>query len=1576
MKKIRFLILALVGLLGGVVSASGKTVYIQPNTWANDNAILSLWTWTVDNNVSSNEAWATLTEVQYENGILKAELDDAINRMILVRGTTANSWDDKWNQTGDIDISDADGKLLVMGDIAAGTYDVADYTEPLLRDYWVEGDAGLISEGWNAADGNKMANFTLTKNNVMLLVGTYGYKVYCGYGEGTWYPAGENKTLEVTENGYYNVTFTFDPATGEPSAVATKTEAIGYLVDFNTAISTSVHDFAVASNWKHIVPVSDYDGQGPYYMSYSYSSTEGINGTGTLLPYRQYAGDYAGGEVVNDVLVTPILNGKVKMFVKPSGLASSSNPSFVEMYKVNADGTETGDLIQRFTVSEGYTSSSIEGWYTVEINLTEAQRIGLRVQYAYLDNFTATEATIVAEPKLTIMGVASPTGSTPYYVSQKEDGSADVELKVTLQNTGEVDLVAGSTENFTLTPVKKAYYGSTETVYDAVKFNIPVDIAIGETKEVSMTFNVPNVETGWLYWKVKENVSGTTSSAMVQSEVQEYASKFIFDVSGTSYYSSSSATTTAINFGKVTEEATVNYEIYNSGSAPLTINSFTLPEPFTSDAPTGEFTVAGGEKKQIAITMPATTPGVFAGNLEIVYTNFGKAQATYTLGISGTVIDTSKNWITFSNAANNNGQFPAGSIHSDYVYISKASSEDNWYLQSTSTTTKFITPLLTAEAGESFTYDAWYSSYSSSCAVKVYTSTDRINWTQVDNQTYSSGIGSTAKTFTVSIPEAGNYYLGFELISTALLDNIYGLTLAPTTEHDWYVISSEVPTTGTQNAEYTASMSLKNISADADVIETATLYVGGEAVATVENITLEGNAKTAIEGTGRNQKSNIEDPVEIAVTYKPHNFGTFPAYIELKSGDAVVKTDEVEVTIAEEEIKSDATIEADGFSSSTPLNLYYKNSEAVSLYTAAILKNNFGLTDGAKISSITYKGYGPSSSHTTALKVWYEWTDDTEQVALSGSDAYDTSNMISLIDEESHEWPSGGSSTAPIDLLTLTFDTPIEYEEGKALRIVIRSTYDGYKNGYYWEKSNISTHPESGKFVTYRHQNDGTAGVFTGSWTSDNLPVIHLSLVVEPTTLAGTVTDGTNPVEGATVTLRNEANDVEYSATTAADGTYSINVIQDKLAYKAVADAEGLVAPVQNVASFDEALDFTLAEPEYGEVWTGEAEIADVTAGYFKYLAKAGDKLVISYVEEGAETNTLKFTKPNSWDNVHVYAWDANQTNVTAAWPGDVLSDPYMNEYGEQVFTYSVPANVVGVVFNNGGDAQTVDITDLNVTGYYTDGSLTEGKLNVFSWTDSSNAAVELLDQSGNTIAEATLADGTAEVELTEALMTKLAGGLYAMVKGSAANITKVELVELQPISVTISASKYATLYYQNVNLTIPEGVTAYAAVKNGNAIELNEIADVIPAGVPVVINGEAGTYDFQIAAEADEFTGENDLTGTEEDVKDEETGYKYYVLCWKDSSKSAVGFYFQSGSNGAYAQVKAHQAYMKINASEAPAKGFDIFINGDATGIDSIELSTLTDNDKVYTLSGVRVNANRVAKGVYIVNGQKVVIK
>ena len=55
-----------------------------------------------------------------------------------------------------------------------------------------------------------------------------------------------------------------------------------YTVDFNSAITTSsIHDFAVASNWGHIVGSYTDDYGDTYYMTYSYRADEGIDGSGT-----------------------------------------------------------------------------------------------------------------------------------------------------------------------------------------------------------------------------------------------------------------------------------------------------------------------------------------------------------------------------------------------------------------------------------------------------------------------------------------------------------------------------------------------------------------------------------------------------------------------------------------------------------------------------------------------------------------------------------------------------------------------------------------------------------------------------------------------------------------------------------------------------------------------------------------------------------------------------------------------------------------------------------------------------------------------------------------------------------------------------------------------------------------------------------------------------------------------------------------------------------------------------------------------------------------------------------------------
>ena len=63
-----------------------------------------------------------------------------------------------------------------------------------------------------------------------------------------------------------------------------------YVMDFNKSISTSAHDFKVASGWGHLVSYyHDSDYYQDYYVEYSYESESRANwaaaiGARTLLP--------------------------------------------------------------------------------------------------------------------------------------------------------------------------------------------------------------------------------------------------------------------------------------------------------------------------------------------------------------------------------------------------------------------------------------------------------------------------------------------------------------------------------------------------------------------------------------------------------------------------------------------------------------------------------------------------------------------------------------------------------------------------------------------------------------------------------------------------------------------------------------------------------------------------------------------------------------------------------------------------------------------------------------------------------------------------------------------------------------------------------------------------------------------------------------------------------------------------------------------------------------------------------------------------------------------------------------------
>ena len=1174
-----------------------------------------------------------------------------------------------------------------------------------------------------------------------------------------------------------------------------------YTIDFNSSITTTDPDFAVASNWGHIVDsYEDYWGD-EAYVSYQSISDSGVDGSGC---FRVYTNQKTNGTY--DLLVTPLVSGLVTIYAKPVGKYYNDS-AFLEIYSLNEDGTVKASLLASSNFS---SKSNSEEWdFTpITVYLSSEQRIGIRGSQVYMDNFGAQSATIVAQTEMKVTKVANSAGATgtngtnPVF-NQDEEGNTTVTLQVTVENTGDVDLVAGETENYTLT-LAQATSSSASSInqyFEDAPFAVPVNITAGESATFDAVFTVPATipYSGYTYFFVRENIKGKTSSSYRYAQIKEYASKFIFDKAGSTYYSSSSATTTPIDFGKIQEETTVNYEIYNPGSAPLTINSFTLPAPFTSDAPATPFEVAGGEKKVIAITMPYGTPGIFAGNLVINYTNFGKEAADYTLGISATILDPSKNLITFSNADNTNGQFPAGSIHSDQVYISHDSSADNYYLQSTSTVTKFITPLLTAAAGESFTYDAWYSTYSYSCAVTVYTSTDRVNWMQVDNQTYNSGIGSSAKTFSVTIPEAGDYYLAFELKSNALIDNIYGLTLAATPEHDWYITEeATIPTTGMQNNDYTASIKVKNISADADNL-TATLYMDGEAVVT-KDVSLEGNTKTAVEGTGNNNYSNIKDPETIELTFKPHTAGTLPTYIELKAGETVYTTDEVQVEIAEEVAVSGIQVgEKTATKSSVPFYFTWADhSSGKSMCDFAYSKEElaaFGIKEGSKIKSITFTGTPTSSktfSNGLTVDVWVGMeTDGTLTYSTAGT--ADTENMFhqTVIDEASYTFTSG----SPIDF-TITFDEPLVYDGNSAIRVFTNTnghgSYlnvnfpvdDNYYNGYY----------------AY-----GTNSYSSASCT----PVAYFDLEVETPKLFGAVKDISGktqeaplPLAGAKVTIRSSVDDVEYTGVTDENGNYCIDIIQKDLTYD-------------------------------------------------EFFCELDGYATESYTKRSGKNVTF---------NSECDLW--------------VENFPFVD--------------------------------DETVTGCMWD------------------------------------------------------FGMYPCVE------------------LTISESTWATFYYENDAYQIPEGLTAYTAVKDGNEIVLSDRGLYIPAACPVVINGEPGTYQFKWSDTSYSYTGDNDLIGSEEGGKYGPDGAKYYVLSWKNANKNVeeVGFYYLQGSKGAYAKVKAHQAYMKVPSSQANDAGYTFVINDGTTGISAVEAedSVLDLNQPMYNLAGQRVGKDY--RGVVIQNGKKTIKK
>ena len=193
--------------------------------------------------------------------------------------------------------------------------------------------------------------------------------------------------------------------------------------------------------------------------------------------------------------------------------------------------------------------------------------------------------------------------------------------------------------------------------------------------------------------------------------------------------------------------------------------------------------------------------------------------------------------------------------------------------------------------------------------------------------------------------------------------------------------------------------------------------------------------------------------------------------------------------------------------------------------------------------------------------------------------------------------------------------------------------------------------------------------------------------------------------------------------------------------------------------------------------------------------------------------------------------------------------------------------------------------------------------------------------------------------------------------------------VQEETVPVTIDAYEYATLYYSDKAFEIPEGVTAQIVTGViGKLIRFEDLNGVIPAGTAVVLNGPQGTYDFKVVNDNSETPSYNMLRGYDSPHLTE-GGDVYYKLTVMNDK---VGFYWGE-ENGEAFETQAHKAYLALSDTYE-AKEMLFFLDDLVTEIRSI--GTETVNGEIYTIGGVRVKADKLQKGIYIVNGKKMFVK
>lgn len=223
--------------------------------------------------------------------------------------------------------------------------------------------------------------------------------------------------------------------------------------------------------------------------------------------------------------------------------------------------------------------------------------------------------------------------------------------------------------------------------------------------------------------------------------------------------------------------------------------------------------------------------------------------------------------------------------------------------------------------------------------------------------------------------------------------------------------------------------------------------------------------------------------------------------------------------------------------------------------------------------------------------------------------------------------------------------------------------------------------------------------------------------------------------------------------------------------------------------------------------------------------------------------------------------------------------------------------------------------------------------------------------------------------------------------------------VENKPLVATDSEGAYYATFSSDRDVVFTSDVIVYAvnikdgkldmtALSTGNYTTTNSTTSTVtngfyvPANTGVLIEALDAEMTYYTAAAKQTFASlpTNQLVAvTTDGVFTGDADHKYYKLAYDDyEAKTGLGFYY-GAADGAPFTVKKGLAYLAVPVVNGGslAAGYAFGGNGDddTTGINGIENDNVNETKTIYNLQGQRVEKAGL-RGIYIVNGKKVVLK